>query len=291
MTVGLKAYGAYIPRLRLARKAIADANAWFNPAIKGLAKGERAICNWDEDSLTMAVEAARDCLTPSRLDPDAAPSVTAVTFASTTFPFDDRQNAGILATALNFDEAVVTMDFAASQRAGTSGLMNGMRSAAAGDSLFVASDKRRTQASGPRIDRAKAELIRSIQGLSENFKFNIIAYDCGTRQWQGSMQEANDANKSAATGWVAGHRPTGATGTGPAAASALGDKDNMAVVLLTDGAPNCGASGSSGHRRMIANANTQGATVNVFGIAASGSYRSFCQGVASDNGGSYVDVP
>ena len=34
-TVGLKAYGAYIPRLRLSRKAIADANAWFNPAIKG----------------------------------------------------------------------------------------------------------------------------------------------------------------------------------------------------------------------------------------------------------------
>lgn len=148
-----------------------------------------------------------------------------------------------------------------------------------------------TQASGPRIDRAKAELIRSIQGLSENFKFNIIAYDCGTRQWQGSMQEANDANKAAATAWVSGHRPTGATGTGPAAASALGDKDNMAVVLLTDGAPNCGASGNSGHRSMIANANTQGATVNVFGIAASGSYRSFCQGVASDNGGSYVDVP
>ena len=71
-TVGLIAYGAYIPRLRLSRKAIADANAWFNPAIKGLARGERAICNWDEDSLTMGVEAARDCLTPARLDDGAA---------------------------------------------------------------------------------------------------------------------------------------------------------------------------------------------------------------------------
>ncbi|MCY4395078.1 MAG: OB-fold domain-containing protein [Rhodospirillaceae bacterium] len=151
--VGLKAYGAYVPRLRLSRKAIADANAWFNPAIKGLAKGERAICNWDEDSLTMAVEAARDCLTPARLDTGAAPPVAAVTFASTTLPFSDRQNAGILATALNFGETVATMDFAASQRAGTSGLLNALQreigGAAAGDTLFVAADKRRTQASGP----------------------------------------------------------------------------------------------------------------------------------------------
>ena len=148
-TVGLKAYGAYIPRLRLSRKAIADANAWFNPAIKGLARGERAICNWDEDSLTMGVEAARDCLTPARLEAGAPPAVAAVTFASTTLPFSDRQNAGILATALNFGESVVTMDFTASQRAGTSGLLNALRGAAAGDTLFVAADKRRTQASGP----------------------------------------------------------------------------------------------------------------------------------------------
>ena len=153
-TVGLKAYGAYVPRLRLSRKAIAEANAWFNPAIGGLAKGERAICNWDEDSLTMGVEAARDCLTPARLDAGAA-AIKAVTFASTTLPFADRQNAGILATALNLDETVVTMDFAASQRAGTSGLLNVLqqeigRNAEAGDLLLVAADKRRTRASGPR---------------------------------------------------------------------------------------------------------------------------------------------
>ena len=148
-TVGLKAYGAYVPRLRLSRKAIAEANAWFNPAIKGLARGERAICNWDEDSLTMAVEAARDCLTPARLNEGAQPAVAALTFASTTLPFDDRQNAGILATALNFDETVATMDFAGSQRAGTSGLMNALRNANGGDTLVVAADKRRTRASGP----------------------------------------------------------------------------------------------------------------------------------------------
>ena len=156
ITVGLKAYGAYVPRLRLSRRAIAEANAWFNPAIKGLAKGERAICNWDEDSLTMGVEAARDCLTPARLDGGAA-AIAALHFASTTLPFGDRQNAGILATALNFGETVATMDFTASQRAGTSGLLNALQRGSggpaagdtAGDTLVVAADKRRTQASGP----------------------------------------------------------------------------------------------------------------------------------------------
>jgi Mg-chelatase subunit ChlD len=72
---------------------------------------------------------------------------------------------------------------------------------------------------------------------------------------------------------------------------ALADKENRSVVLLTDGAPNCGASDIDGHRRMIRAHNTQGATINVFGIAASGTYRSFCQNVATDSGGSYFDVP
>lgn len=157
---------------------------------------------------------------------------------------------------------------------------------------------------GPRMDRAKVELIRSITGLSENFKFNIIAYDCSTDQWRRRLVEANDSNKADAIGWVNGQQPRGATGTGPATALALEDRDNMSVVLLTDGEPNCGAGGGGGgrggwddwdtpddHRRMIRRANRQGATINVFGIAASGAQRRFCQQVASDSGGSYFDVP
>jgi hypothetical protein len=158
--------------------------------------------------------------------------------------------------------------------------------------------------SGPRLDRAKVELIRSISGLSDNFEFNIINYDCSTGQWRGSMAQATDANKQQARAWVMSLREGGATGTGPAVVQALGaERDNKMIVLLTDGAPNCGVpsqyggwddfddAGPSGHRRVIRDANAQGATINVFGIAASGSYRAFCQGVASDSGGAYFDVP
>src|SRR5215470_19896458 len=91
MTAGILSFGAYIPRLRLQRRAIAEANAWLNPALKSLGKGERAICNWDEDPITMAVEAARDALSGR-----ARSSISALRFASTTFPFLDRVNAGIV---------------------------------------------------------------------------------------------------------------------------------------------------------------------------------------------------
>jgi hypothetical protein len=158
--------------------------------------------------------------------------------------------------------------------------------------------------SGTRMERAKTELIRSIMGLSRNFKFNMIAFDCGTRRWSPQMKQADDGNKAAGIAWVRSLQPTGATGTGPAVAMALStDRDNKSVVLLTDGEPNCGvpeydddwyyneSNVMNGHRRMIRNANTQHATINVFGIAASGDYRRFCVNVASDAGGSYFDVP
>ena len=61
-TVGITAYGAYLPRLRLDRASIAAAHAWAMPGLKGQGRGERSMADWDEDSITMAVEAARDCL-------------------------------------------------------------------------------------------------------------------------------------------------------------------------------------------------------------------------------------
>ena len=88
--IGITSYGAYIPKLRLERMAIVQAMGWFAPAIMMVADGERSMCNWDEDAVTMAVAAARDCLTG--MDKQ---QVQGLFLASTTLPFDDRQNAGI----------------------------------------------------------------------------------------------------------------------------------------------------------------------------------------------------
>ena len=144
--VGILAYGAYLPRLRLARKSVADANAWFNPALKGHAKGERTMCNWDEDAVTMAVEAARDCL----VGQDRG-AIAALTFASTSFPFEDRLNAGIVLEALNLSPTINAQDLTASQRAATSGLAAAlqMTRGGAGPILMAASEKRRTKTASP----------------------------------------------------------------------------------------------------------------------------------------------
>ncbi len=145
--IGITSFGAHIPKLRLSRKSIADANAWGNAGLKGLAKGERAMCNWDEDSVTLAVAAARDCLRGQ--DPS---SLRGVYMATTTPPFLDRQNAGIVAAALHMDHDVMSMDVTASQKAGTSGLIAAMHVAQGmddGNLLFVAADKRRAKASSP----------------------------------------------------------------------------------------------------------------------------------------------
>jgi len=158
---------------------------------------------------------------------------------------------------------------------------------------------------GNRMDRAKVEITRSILGLSSNFRFNIIAYSCVMYPWRNGLQPADDMTKQAAIGWVNMLIPQDATGTGPAVVLALGDRQNQSIALITDGAPNCGVpafasfavtgyydelAAQNQHRELIRSKNNHGARINVFGIASSGSYRSFCQGVAADSGGSYTDV-
>jgi 3-hydroxy-3-methylglutaryl CoA synthase len=135
--IGILAHGAYIPRTRLQRAAVYAANAWFAPGLKGAAKGERASANWDEDTITMGVEAARDALTGFERD-----KVGAIMLASTTLPFADRLNAGVVKEALNLPDAVAALDSAGSQRAGTSALIQALNGAGAKPSLCIASERR-----------------------------------------------------------------------------------------------------------------------------------------------------
>ncbi len=144
-SIGLTAFGGYIPRLRLQRKAIAQANAWIAPNFLGKGKGERSMANWDEDAVTMAVEAARDLLGTD----DDRSHVDALFFGSTTMPFKDRLNAGIVAAALTLDETVRAVDVASTQRAGTSALLQALTTVKAGEAkhaLVIAADHRKTRA-------------------------------------------------------------------------------------------------------------------------------------------------
>ncbi len=130
---GITGFGAYVPRLRLDRAAIAAAHKWMAPSLRGAAKGARSFPSWDEDTITMAVEAGRDALRGASKD-----QIEALVFASTRPPYADLQSSSIVAEALDLDHEIAAVDVGNSQRAGTSGLLQALR--AGTPSMFVASD-------------------------------------------------------------------------------------------------------------------------------------------------------
>jgi 3-hydroxy-3-methylglutaryl CoA synthase len=195
--VGITSFGAYVPHRRLARAAIAEANQWFNPMLASMARGERSMANLDEDSITMAVEASRHCLPAAERH-----ECSAIYFASTTLPFLDRQNAGVIAAALQLPAAVSAMDITGSQRAATTALMAAIGACtgdgAAGQILVAAADKRRTLVASTQEmqfgDGAAALMIGSTRVIAElaamhsetvdfvdHFRSNEAAYDY---QWE-----------------------------------------------------------------------------------------------------------
>ncbi len=143
MTAGITGYGSYIPRLRLSRQAVAQANAWYAPQFAGR-KGTRSMANWDEDSLTMAVAAARDCLGAD----DERGHIGSVQVVSSTLPFAERLNAGVVCEALTLEEGVEALDMGGSPSAALSAVLGALDrvNARGGNALVIATDHRKTRA-------------------------------------------------------------------------------------------------------------------------------------------------
>ncbi|MBW2382369.1 MAG: OB-fold domain-containing protein [Deltaproteobacteria bacterium] len=131
--IGITSYGAYIPRYRLPLGALGGRRA-------GEGGPEKAVAWNDEDSVTMAVAAAGNCLR----DFDRQ-RVDALYFASTSYAFREKQAAALVARALDLPRDLHCADFASSLRAGTSALRAAADAVKAGSArcvLVVASDCR-----------------------------------------------------------------------------------------------------------------------------------------------------
>jgi 3-hydroxy-3-methylglutaryl CoA synthase len=175
--VGITSYGAYIPWLRINRKIISSAMGWFNPAAL---PGEKAVANYDEDSVTMAVAAGVDCINNVGRD-----KIEGLYFATTTSPYKERQGAGIIAAALDVRPDIRTADFTDSTKAGTTALIAACEAIEAGamkNLLLCASDCRLGKAGGSQEqsygDSAAAlligdsDVVASLEGtysVSEDF--------------------------------------------------------------------------------------------------------------------------
>src|SRR5437899_8168719 len=96
-------YGTYLPWWRLDRQRIGE-------ALGTLGNGTRAVASYDEDTTTMAVEAARACLA-------AAPGGTRVhqlLFATSDPAYLDKTNATAIHAALDLDQAAPAFDMVGS---------------------------------------------------------------------------------------------------------------------------------------------------------------------------------
>lgn len=124
--VGIVSYGAYIPIYRLSRDAIGV--VWM----KSLGRGEKAVANADEDSVTMGVEAVLDCL--NGMD---RRQVDALYFATASPPYVEKQSASIIRAAADLREDVLTIDIAHSLRGAGSAMKLAMDAVQAGSARKV----------------------------------------------------------------------------------------------------------------------------------------------------------
>ena len=177
--IGIVSYGGYIPRYRLNRKIIFKAMGWLNPGSAGYARGEKAVANFDEDSLTMATAACIDCLT----DTDRS-QVDGLYVASTTMPYKERLNSGIIGTALNLPNTVRSADFSNGLRSGTTALISALETVEAGRAkrmLVCAADSRlgKTGTAQEMLfgDGATAFMVGNQQVIAEFKGAYFLSYD------------------------------------------------------------------------------------------------------------------
>src|SRR5208337_3600701 len=140
--VGISLCGSYLPIYRINRNLIAE--NWGRSSLGG----ERAVANNDEDSVTMAVEAARNCL----CGVDRG-EVDGLFFATTSAPNKEKMSSAMIATATDLKREIVTADFAHSLRAGTGALKAAIDSVRAGSTRSVLVTSADARLGYPRSDQ------------------------------------------------------------------------------------------------------------------------------------------
>ena len=126
---GIISYGAYVPFNRLQRATIGAALE----ASGG--NGERAVASYDEDTVTLAIEASKAALAG---DAALRDRITSLYFATTNPPYQEKLNAATAHAALSLPDAVRSQDTAGSVGAGVSALLSAADHAAAGGTALAA---------------------------------------------------------------------------------------------------------------------------------------------------------
>lgn len=167
---GIRAFGAYIPRARLPLSLIHGRKAKEGGP-------EKAVALDDEDSVTMAVAAAIDCL--GEIDRS---EIDGLIFASTSYAQREKQAATVVAKALDLPRTCQTQDVSGSLRCGSVALETALQTVASGAArnvLVVAADCRMGAPRGALEsklgDGAAAFLVGSEGAVAELVGRHVVA--------------------------------------------------------------------------------------------------------------------
>lgn len=122
--VGIITYGAYIPRFRIKVEEIA--RVWgANPAeiSGGLGVYEKSVPDLDENTATIAVEAARSALARRRINPD---DIGAVYVGSESHPYAVKPTAVTVGEAIEATPVMTAADYEFACKAGTAAIQTCM---------------------------------------------------------------------------------------------------------------------------------------------------------------------
>lgn len=124
MKVGICGYGVYIPRFRIKAEEIAGIWGGDAEGIKrGLQVQEKAIAGLDEDTATIAVEAARSALTMAGINPA---EIGAVYVGSESHPYAVKPTATIVGDAIEAAPVMTAADYEFACKAGTAAIQTCM---------------------------------------------------------------------------------------------------------------------------------------------------------------------
>lgn len=128
---GITGYGVYIPRYRIAAKEIA--RVWTDGK-GGVPVDAKSVPGPDEDTITMATEAARSALARAGV---SAAQLSAVWVGSESHPYSVKPSGTIVAEALGATPWVSTADWEFACKAGSEALTAGMGMVGSGMAEYV----------------------------------------------------------------------------------------------------------------------------------------------------------
>lgn len=122
MSFGIVGYGAYVPRYRIKVEEIAG--IWGKNAEdykKGLLVKEKSVPGVDEDTVTIAVQCARNALEMAGIDPKR---IGAVYVGSESHPYAVKPTGTIVAEAIDATPELTSADYEFACKAGTAAIQN-----------------------------------------------------------------------------------------------------------------------------------------------------------------------